>query len=150
MDQIVGRKVTPMRPILPAAFALVAGMTPGLGQSCNVDMAAVEAEIARWEQSYGDLLSDISCDAPTIPAHQIMCNAAETPDATLSRMGRLNDLAWVYAYENATKIEIDPVNPPMNDAFITARDACTDAACLCNLLIAHTNDSLGGISPYAQ
>jgi hypothetical protein len=139
-----------MRPILRAVFALVAGVTPGLAQSCDVDMAGVEAEIARWEQSYGDLLSDISCDAPTNPAHQIMCTAAGTPDATLWRMGRLNDLAWVYAYENATKIEVDPANPPVDDAFIAARDACTDEACLCDLLIQNTNDSLGGLSPYPQ
>ena len=29
-----------------------------------------------------------------------MCDAAETPNAPLWRMGRLDDLAWVYAIEN--------------------------------------------------
>jgi hypothetical protein len=133
--------------LLPAA-AVLATTTPALAQTCNVDMAAVEAGIANLEPSYGEVLSDIACDAPTIPAHQIMCDAAEDTAADLWRMGRLNDLAWVYAYENATKTQADLANPPVNDRFIATRDACTDAACLCGVLVEHTNDSLGGLSPY--
>jgi hypothetical protein len=117
--------MTVMRPILHAAFALVAGITPGLAQNCDGEMAAVGAGIARWDHSYGDLLSDIRCDVAAIPAHQIMCDAAETPDATLRRRGCFDDLAWVYVYEGATKTEVDPANPPTNDDFIAARDACT-------------------------
>ncbi len=123
---------------------------PAFAQTCNVDMAAVEADIAGLEQSYGFMLSDIGCDAPTIPAHQIMCDAVETPNAPLWRMGRLDDLAWVYAYENATKTEVDLATPPRDDSFIVARDACTSADCLCAALIDHTNGSLGGASPYPQ
>jgi hypothetical protein len=134
--------------VILSAAVLFAATTPALAQTCNVDMAAVAAEIAILEPSYGEVLSDIACDAPTIAAHQMMCDAAEAPDAGLWRMGRLNDLAWLYAYENATKTEVDRVNPPVNDRFIAARDACTDAACLCDVLIALTNDSLGGLSPY--
>ena len=65
-------------------------------------------------------------------------------------MGRLDDLAWVYAVENATGQQIDLANPPRDEAFVAARDACTDEACLCAVLIGHTNDSLGGTSPYPQ
>jgi hypothetical protein len=129
-------------------LSLLAG--PAFAQGCNIDLAAVEENIARLEHSYGFMLSDIGCDAPTIPAHQLMCNAAETPNAPLWRMGRLDDLAWAYAYENATKTQVDLANPPRDDSFIAARDACTDEACLCETLIQHTNDSLGGPSPYPQ
>jgi hypothetical protein len=137
-----------MRFVFLTATAFLAATVPAIAQTCAVDMAAVEAEIANLEPSYGEVLSDIACDAPTVPAHQIMCSAAEAADPALWRMGRLNDLAWLYAYENATKTEVDRANPPVNDRFIAARDACTDAACLCDVLISSTNDSLGGLSPY--
>ncbi len=65
-------------------------------------------------------------------------------------MGRLDDLAWVAALENATGQEVDLTNPPRDLDFLAARDACTDAACLCAVLIDHTNASLGGFSPYPQ
>jgi hypothetical protein len=135
---------------LQAALVLSLLGAPAFGQSCNVDMAAVEAEIAQLEQSYGFMLSDIGCDVPTIPAHQIMCHAAETSDGGVWRMGRLDDLAWVYAYENATKTQVDLENPPRDTGFIATRDACADTACLCAALTQHTNDSLGGLSPYPQ
>jgi hypothetical protein len=139
-----------MRLMPPVTMLLFTFTAPALAQSCNVDMAAVEAEISRLEPTYGYILSDIGCDVPTIPAHQIMCDAAETPEADLWRMGRLDDLAWVYAYENATGTEVDLANPPRDDGFIAARDACTDAVCLCTTLIDHTDGSLGGLSPYSN
>lgn len=135
-----------MRLALFFAFAASAASA----QTCEIDIAAVEARIADLEPAYGLVLSDISCDAPTNPAHVLMCNDAEAPDATLWRMGRLDDLAWVYAVENATGQEVDQTNPPRDDDFIAIRDACTDAACLCETLVRHTNDSLGGTSPYPQ
>jgi hypothetical protein len=55
--------------------------------------------------------------------------------------------AWVYAYENATGTEADQINPPRNADFIAARDACTDEACLCDVLTSEINDALGGMSP---
>ena len=135
-----------------AALAAVTSLAalPALAGTCSIDIDAVEASITRLEQSYGDVLSDIGCDANTIPARQMMCDAAEIPGADLWRMGRLADMAWVYAYENATGQEVDQMNPPPNDGFIAARDACTDEACLCSILIEDTNNSLGGLSPYPQ
>lgn len=135
---------------LPALFLLCLAPLPALAQQCPVDPQAVEAAIARLEPRYGMVLSDISCDAPTVPAHVLMCDAGQGPDPLIWRMGRLDDLAWVYALENATGQEVDQTNPPRDDGFLAARDACTDAACLCQALIGHTNDSLGGTSPYPQ
>lgn len=124
---------------------------PSFAQNCPVDATAVEEMISRYEASYPGVLSDISCDLPTIPAHQILCAAAEAKDDLLWRMGRLNDLAWVYAVENATATAYEMTRPPEpNPGFIATRDACTDAACLCAALIEETNASLGGTSPYPQ
>lgn len=138
-----------MRP--PAAFIMFLLAAPPLAaQTCNIDLAAVETRIAELEPRYGLVLSDIGCDAPSVPAHVLMCDAAEQPDSALWRMGRLDDLAWLYAVENATGQAVDPANPPRDADFRDARDACADAACLCAALIDHTNASLGGTSPYPQ
>lgn len=134
---------------LPIILLLAAMPQMAFAQTCGVDLAAVEDRIAFFDSSYSDVLSDISCDAPTIPAHILMCEG-DGPNSELWRMGRLDDMSWVYAYENATGTELNHDNPPRDDSFIAERDACTDQACLCNLLVQHTNDSLGGMSPYAQ
>lgn len=119
-------------------------------QSCGVDLSAVEDRIAELDFYYSSVLSDIGCDAPTNPAHVLMCESSDQPNGDLWRMGRLDDMAWVYAYENATGSELNHEDPPLDDSFIADRDACTDEACLCNLLIEHTNGSLGGTSPYYE
>ncbi|GLQ11203.1 hypothetical protein GCM10007913_31350 [Devosia yakushimensis] len=135
---------------LPLTLLLLALPQMAFAQSCGVDVPAVEKRIGELELSYDDILSDISCDAPTIPAHVLMCEAEFGPAPELWRMGRLDDIAWVYAVENATGTETDHTNPPRDESFIAARDACTDEACLCDLLIEHTNGSLGGGSPYYE
>ncbi|MFN5995733.1 MAG: hypothetical protein ACK47C_15870 [Paracoccaceae bacterium] len=136
---------------LPLALVLAAlPALPLAAQTCGIDPAAVEARIAGLEPAHGMVLSDISCDAPTLPAHVLMCDAANSPDWSLWRMGRLDDLAWIYAVENATGQDVDETNPARDPDFIAARDACTDEACLCETLIEHTNASLGGTSPYPQ
>ena len=104
-------------------------------------VAAAQADLS----SYHDVLSDISCDAPSLPAHQLMCE-----NEALWQMGLLDSWAWVYAVENATGTEADHAAPVWDDTFLEARDACTDAACLIDLLKQHTDDSLGGMSPYAD
>lgn len=118
--------------------------------SCGIDIGSVEFRIDDLEPSYGAVLSDISCDLPTLPAHRLMCDAVAATDDDLWRMGRLDDLAWIYALENATGLMVDVENLVRDEGFLAARDACSDVACLCDVLIAHTNDSLGGTSPYAQ
>jgi hypothetical protein len=137
-----------MRPALLLLCTLPA--LPLQAATCGIDLAAVEARIAELEPNYGLVLSDIGCDVPTVPSHILMCTDAEDPGADLWRMGRLDDLAWVYAVENATGQQVDHANPPRDNDFLAVRDACTDAACLCTALIEHTNASLGGTSPYPQ
>jgi hypothetical protein len=136
-----------MRTPLTLCLFLVA--MPLGAQTCGIDDAAMETRLAELEQAYDLVLSDIGCDVNTIPARQIMCDSAENPTSdTLWRMGRLDTLAWVYAVENATGQRVNQEDPPLDEGFIAARDACTDEACLCQVLIEHTNGSLGGTSPY--
>jgi len=140
-----------MRRIVAFPLAVLATLAalPAIAGTCSVDIDAVETSIATLEQDYGDVLSDISCDFNTNPAREMMCDAAYTLDSDLWRMGRLADLAWVYAYETATGQQVDLANPPRNDTFIAIRDACTDAACLCAALIEDTNSNLGAVgTPY--
>lgn len=85
---------------------------PAFAQTCDVNMTAVERPIADLEGNYSLVLSDIGCEAPTKKAHQLMCDAALDPQSNLWRIRRLDDLAWVYAYENATGTQIDQENPP--------------------------------------
>ena len=107
-------------------------------------------DLVRGDPDPVRFLSDIGCDAPTNPAHLLMCDAAHDPAAAIWRMGRLDDLAWVYAVENATGQDVDETSPPRDEDFLAKRDACTDEACLCEVLVEHTNASLGGTSPYPQ
>ena len=123
---------------------------PHLALAQGVDSSAVEATIAELEPAYDLVLSDIGCDVPSIAAHQIMCASAESTKPLLWRMGRLDDLAWVYAVENATGQKVDQTNPPRDKDFIARRDLCQDESCLALLYIEHTNGSLGGRSPYPQ
>ena len=92
------------------------------------------------------LLALLGLSAP--PAHAKGCGTDHW------RMGRLDDLAWVYAVENATaqktEQKIDYTNPPRDEDILTTRDACTDETCLCNALIDRTKASLGGSAPYPQ
>ena len=139
-----------MRLPLLLTLPMIAATALPLHAACGLDPTPVEARIADLEPGYSMVLSDISCDAPTVPAHVLMCDSVNFGDLTLWRMGRLDDLAWVYAVENATGQEVDHTDPPLDAGFIAARDACTDEACLCAVLVEHTNASLGGSSPYTH
>lgn len=131
-----------LRQTVATCLALLAAP---LAHATDLPDPAMVAEAQATLDRYHDVLSDISCDAPSIPAHQMMCE-----DEGLWQMGLLDTWAWVYAVENATGTETDHGDPPIDDSFIEARDACTDKACLADLLVQHTNDSLGGMSPYLE
>jgi hypothetical protein len=136
--------------IFNGLIGFLAMASPAVAETCAFDPSAVTARIAELEPTYGAVLSDISCDAPSIPAHQLLCNSAEDANDALWQMARLDTLAWVYAYENATGRQIDLANPPLDTDFIARRDACSGVDCLCAVLMDHTNGSLGGTSPYPQ
>lgn len=123
---------------------------PATAGPCGVDLAAVEARIAELAPAYGDVPPGIGCDAPANAAGVMLCDSARSADPELWRMARLDDMAWVLAVENATGAEVDHANPPRDAGFDAVRDACTTGRCLCDALIGHTGDSLGGMSPYLR
>ena len=122
-----------LSPVVPSPVALAQTLPdPGTIHAAQADL-----------DGYHDVASDISCAAPTIPAHQLMCE-----DELLWQMGLLDSWAWVFALESATGTETDHGDPPLDEAFLEARDACADRRCLLAVLMIHTNESLGGMSPY--
>jgi hypothetical protein len=130
--------------LLRALTLLALSAAPVSAQGFCVDpdqQMALDEKLA----GYGDVLNDISCDAPEIAAQQILCLSEDLWPLSVSA-----SRAWVYAYENATGTQADQINPPRHDDFIAARDACTDETCLCEVLTAEINDALGGVSPLAQ
>ena len=127
--------------LLKSLSILVLTAVPLAAQDLCVS-AAQQKALDESFVSYGDVLNDISCDAPTIAAQKMLCESEN-----LWPMSVAASRAWVYAYENATGTEMDQINPPRNDDFIAARDACTDEACLCDILTREINDALGGTSP---
>lgn len=145
-----------LTPTLPLAVLATLAALPAIAGTCSVDIDAVNARIEQmgtYYAYYGEVMSDITCNttAPnTIPARQMICESAQSGDMVLFQMERLDTMAWAYAAENATGEQMDLENPLLDGPFITARDYCTDEACLCETLIQHTNDSLGGTSPYPQ
>ena len=139
--------------ILPLVLMTSAITLPALANTCSIDIDAVNTRIDQMGAFYDMVVSDITCDttAPnTIPARQMICDSATSGDMVLFQMERLDTMAWVSIAESATGEEMDPENPLLDGKFITARDYCKDEACLCETLIQHTNDSLGGTSPYLQ
>ncbi|MFZ1471005.1 MAG: hypothetical protein WAT09_18800 [Paracoccaceae bacterium] len=139
--------------ILPLVLMTSTITLPALANTCSIDINAVNTRIDQMGAFYDMVVSDITCDttAPnTIPARQMICDSATSGDMVLFQMERLDTMAWVSIAESATGEEMDPENPLLDGPFITARDYCKDEACLCETLIQHTNDSLGGTSPYLQ
>ena len=148
---------------LPTLTALLCSLSsclttcPAAAQICAVDMAAVDARIADFEANHAKKAPKVmwvgpetACAMPRKGLMRLVCDTVASGDTSLWRMLRLDDMAWIHAYENATGTEVDVANPPVDAEFVSRRSACTDTACLCAVLIEHTNGSLGGTSPYPQ
>ena len=97
--------------------------------------------------NYGDILPDLTCEDAMGSDNVVKLTICESDD-DLAPLGQLAAQAYVYAYENATGRETDHANPPRDEAMIAARDACTDAECICDAMKTSINDSLGGLSPF--
>lgn len=123
-----------LTPLLFAALGL-----PALAAEC-VDSAMIKEGLAVLG-SYSDVPSSIDCTTAQTPGEKLIC-----ADDTLAKMAVVDDRAWIFAYESTAETVV--ANPPLDDAWIATRNACTDAACACDLLIAHTGASLGDLSPY--
>ncbi len=129
-------------------FALSAGASAaGNNAVCAVDLDAVEAQITRLDRSYGEVAPSFDCAQTTEATQKAIC-----ADPELSRMMRLDDMAWVYAIENATGTEQDHAKPQADQSHLDRLATCgpEDTGCICGTFIERTNGSLGGESPYPQ
>lgn len=129
----------PLSKLRIAPMLLVAFTFPAFAAECaNPDV--INDSLAQLN-SYSDVPSNIACDSAQSTGEKLIC-ASET----LSKMAVIDDRAWVFAYEATAETIGTP--PPLDDAWVAKRNACTDEACLCEVLKAHTNASLGPIAPY--
>lgn len=90
--------------------------------------------------SDSEVPSGIDCATAQTPGEKLIC-----ADDTLAKMAVINDRVWIFAYEATAETVV--ANPPLDDNWIAMRNACTDAACACDLLKAHTGASLSDLSP---
>ncbi len=123
-----------LTPLFFAAFAL-----PAQAAEC-VDPAMIKEGMAVLS-SYSDVPSGIDCATAQTPGEKLICTTE-----TLAQMAVIDDRAWIFAYEATAETVV--ANPPLDDAWSATRNACTDEACVCDLLKAHTGASLGDLSPY--
>ena len=94
--------------------------------------------------SYQDVPSSINCQTTKNKAEKIICASDY-----LMLMEKLDTRAAVYAYENATKNELahNQKIATQYSLIKTIRKLKTEKA-IRDAFIEHTNDSLGGESPY--
>lgn len=123
-----------LTPLLFAAVTL-----PAQAAEC-VDPAMIKEGMAVLG-SYSEVPPGIDCATAQTPGEKLICTTE-----TLAQMAVIDDRAWIFAYESTAETLV--ANPPLDDAWIAMRNACTDAACVCDLLKAHTGASLGDLSPY--
>ena len=101
------------------------------------DIAKIKSAIAAHSEYYGDVNLTIKCKAPQSKAETLICT-----DKHLFAMYKLNSMAEVYAFENASKREIE------HKTYKPVIPKCKTKFCICKAFIESTNDSLGGESPY--
>lgn len=94
--------------------------------------------------SYQDVPSSINCKTTRNKAEKIVCGSEY-----LLLMEKLDTRAAVYAYENATKIELKhDLKTALKYSSIKDIRKLTTEQAIREAYINRTNDSLGGISPY--
>jgi uncharacterized protein len=93
-----------------------------------------------------DVAPSVDCQRQSGRIDKLICE-----DDSLRLIEQLDTKAWVYAYENATKTELNHRKTNLDENWIkSVRNKCKDRACLCAAFRDHTNDSMGGTSLYEQ
>lgn len=94
--------------------------------------------------SYQDVPSSINCKTTKNKAEKIICGSEY-----LQLMEKLDTKAAIYAYENAMKIELKrDLKTALKYSLVKDIRKLTTEQAIREAYINHTNDSLGGISPY--
>lgn len=107
----------------------------------GTDLAKIQSALDRL-QDYSDVPSSIDITNPKNPAQKLVAD-----DPVLQMMELLDTRAAVYAVENATKTQVD--HSDVGKYALTLEGLGT-ADEIRDAFIRHTNDSLGGMSPYAD
>ncbi|MCB6184671.1 hypothetical protein LIN78_14075 [Leeia sp. TBRC 13508] len=129
-----------------SAIALLA-LSVSSSAACldNIQLATIQSKIEQLNSSYKDVPSSIQCNRTKNAAEKKICG-----NKTLAAMEVLDTKAYVYATENATGSEVNH-QKWKDDAWIkSTRNRCSTEECICKNLSEHTNDSLGGESPYKK
>ena len=106
------------------------------------DDGGIKRAIGGLSASYNDVPSCLACGTQKKPIEKLICR-----NQRLKLMEVLDTKAAVYAYENATGRETRHARPDCS--FVAEKLAtCADEQCACRALKEHTNESLGGTSPY--
>lgn len=137
-----------MTNIFVKSFRVLVFAFAGLFFVINISAQDVSAEKIQESidklSSYQDVPSAIDCKTTKNKAEKIICGSDY-----LMLMEKLDTRAAIYAYENATKNELehDRKNAVKYSLVKTIRKLKTEKA-IRDAFIEHTNDSLGGLSPY--
>lgn len=128
------------------SFALENSFSPGfepgmiqLAPSGSIDQARVKQTLAKLS-SYAEVASSIDYAQPANSAEAIVA-----ADPELRLMELLDTRAALYAYENATKQQGDHKNPKK---YALSLEGLRSSEQIRQAYLKHTNESLGGMSPY--
>lgn len=132
--------------VLAALLLILVSTTANCAESsciASVDMSRLRKSVANHSESYGDLPSRINCSKP-LGNQSFICRSD-----VLRFMERLDHMATVYAYENATKRELDHRKPSGTKWLTQMLKKCHSEDCICSEYKKNADDSLGGTSPYS-
>lgn len=108
----------------------------------SVNMSSLREKIGSISESYGDLPSRIDCRKP-VGNEKMICE-----NDVLRFMEKLDHMGWVYAYENATKRELDHRKPYRVKELNKMLNSCKNQECICSNFKRWADSDLGGMSPY--
>jgi hypothetical protein len=131
--------------VLAAIFLNLFSATARYPQSScvtSVDVSRLRKSITGLSDSYGDVRRRINCSKPA--GNQILICRSNV----LILMERLDQMAMVYAIENATKSELDHREPSGANWLNQVLKTCHSDNCICLEYKKHADVSLGGLSPY--
>ncbi|MFN8611681.1 MAG: hypothetical protein U0931_29315 [Vulcanimicrobiota bacterium] len=112
-----------------------------LSHQIQPDQASIQLALGKLT-SYSDVASSLVYTKPANPAQALVA-----ADPGLRLMELLDTRAALYAVENATKRQVDHRRP---QAYALSLQELTTVQQVRQAYIDHTNESLGGMSPYSQ
>lgn len=111
-------------------------------EKTDVEIVNIVGSLNMINDYYYDVPTSVNCNSINNRSEEIICS-----DDLLLLMEELDTKAYVYAFENATSLDVD--NKTLDYDWISnIRNQCKDNNCLYDVFKKHTNGSLGSTSPY--